>query len=67
MHKHLKHSYVLENLQHLRSETTFGLLPSQPTNVTNNCLIKLLNTTSMLVANIEKLKGALEDELDQIS
>jgi len=42
----------------------YGLTQSSATNLTNTCVIKLMNMLAQLVANIEKLKDALSEELD---
>jgi len=67
LHRHLKHAYVLKNVQNLRSEPSFGLTLNQPCSTTNACLIKLLNMLAQLDANLEQLRFALSDELCQIS
>ena len=43
LHRHLKHTYILQNIQKLKSEPSFGILLNQPNNLTNACLIKSLN------------------------
>ena len=40
---------------------------NSPTNLTNACLIKSLNMVATLVTCIDRLRGELASELDQIS
>ena len=67
MHRHLKNNYAIKNVQNLRVDAAFGLTLNQPSNLTNACMIKLMNMLAELVANLDKLKEALADELEQIS